>query len=768
MQHVPNHCRRRQAKAPLALLLSMSLGGLLAAQADAPAPTAAQVPLEGAFRAPLHREDGAGNALWGSHDAYKVRVDAAGATFTPALGADRPHNLPLRWQTRAFGAQPATEAQHVVHSEWRVELRHGNGVTEAYDLRADGLEQTFVFASAPPLPTEGDYCIEGTITTPLRAAPRRPAHAPIAFRDLSGEEVVRYGAAVAFDAYDRRLLLATSFDGERMRIHVPSGWLRSAAYPVVVDPLLSRETISVSGTLPVYSTQVAVGDSSDEILIGYNRAISASDYDTFTRRTTLDFTQSQIVYVESSNDSSRDTSVAWSKYDDVWLIAMGMQNAQSSWVRVRIEPTSTSSLPSGTTVTVPQTQGHEHQRPVIAGHRYSVPRGYVVFERDAGFGQPETNATAVYGALIDTSNGTIASPTRLSSPGTLDAQRPSICHRADYDDRWFVAWQERNPQLPNDDWDIGLCRIDQNGAAEPPQSLPIDNSNGLHSIQPKVDSVYGEYGVAFLTVPVTGNPVGMAGTRLRLQRFNILSTGVPTSFGATDDLVASEATARLVLHDANRCLAINEDSSSHAAVTWRRNGDWANGVPTRLMAARYGYESAPLEVVELESSTGLIVTFGSASVIYDRNDDGFAISYHGTALTNNAIWGRRLDMPDAQSIQYGGSCAGTLSTTTRPWAGTKALRFRLSGAIPNAASWLWASLGQANLPLPGLTLCPVLLDPTAGPVIVDQDFAAGSGTAFFWFDVPATGAGLDIYWQAMQLDLGNLFAMSNAVRTEIR
>jgi hypothetical protein len=764
MQDQPTACANPATQAPLALLMSLSLSGLLAAQA--PATTDAPIPLEGAFRAPLHREDGAGIALWGSHDAYKVRVDADGATFTPALGMQRPHNLPVHWRTTALGGQPTGAATAVGHTDWRAELQH-DGVVEAFDLRADGLEQTFVFAAQPQLPGGDDYRIEGVISSPLHAAARRPAHAPITFTDAAGDAVVRYGAAIAIDAHDRHLPLATSFDGERLSIHVPTDWLRQAAYPVVVDPLLSRVTVVAGSSGSVLTVQTAVDDDNDRMVVAYSRAISASDLDAFARRTSLNFGLTSLIYVENGTTSTKDVSVAWSDSDDQWLLAFGMQNANSSWVRIHLHPTASASTQGGSNLTVPQPGGYEYQRPVVSGHT-TRPLGYVVFERDAGVGQPDTNSTEVYGARIDTSNAQIGVPVRISDVGTLDAQRPSICQRAVSNDLWFVAWQERNPQLPNDDWDIRVCRIDDQNNVEPPQSLPIDNSNGLHSFQPKVDSDTSDYGVAFLTRPVDNNPVTMVGTRLRLQRFYIPASGVPSSVSATDIEVAAEATARIELHDASRSFAMNEEAEDHGVVVWRRLGSWSNGVPTRLMAARFGYESNPLEVVELESSTSLVSPYGSVSATYDRNDDGFPLSYGGTGLSSNAVWGRRFDMPDAQSIAYGGSCAGTLVTSVRPWAGTQSYRFRLQASNPDAASWLWASLAPANLPLPGLTQCPVLLDPTAAPVIVDQDFSTNLGTAFFYFDLPAVAAGMDIYWQAMQLNLGNLFAMSNGLKTEIR
>ena len=399
MQHEQNPCRRPVAQAPLALLLPLALSGHLAAQG--PAAQDASLPIAGAFRAPLHQEDGSGDALWGSHDAYKVRIDAAGVAFTPAMGAERPHNLPVQWRTTALGGQATGPAITVTRADWRAELQHHNGVVEAYDLRADGLEQTFVFATMPAMPAGDDYRIDGAITSPLRAAPRRPAHAPIAFVDDAGEQIVSYGAAIAIDAYDRHLPLTTSFDGERMSIHVPTDWLRQAAYPVVVDPLLARVTVVGGSPVSAHSVQTAVDDDNDRMVVAYTRAVSASDYDAYARRTSMNFGQTDLIYVENGSSSSRDVSVAWSDPDDYWLLAFGMQNVSSSWVRVHLHPTASASTQGGINLNVPQPSGYEYQRPVVSGHRQR-PHGYVVFERDAGTGQPDTNATAIYGARIDT------------------------------------------------------------------------------------------------------------------------------------------------------------------------------------------------------------------------------------------------------------------------------------------------------------------------------------------------------------------------------
>lgn len=58
----------------------------------------------------------------------------------------------------------------------------------------------------------------------------------------NGTARLRYGAATAIDAAGRRRGVAVAIVEGRITLTVDGGWLATAAYPVIVDPLIGVET----------------------------------------------------------------------------------------------------------------------------------------------------------------------------------------------------------------------------------------------------------------------------------------------------------------------------------------------------------------------------------------------------------------------------------------------------------------------------------------------------------------------------------------------
>ena len=137
-----------------ALILFCTLAVCLLAQDRQP-------PLFGKFTVPLHTapDDPVGGpyGLWAVGHDYKVSFHD-GFRFFPLLGANAPCNLPLGWRTEAvrFGEVPLFEggdARGGRDGDWRYQFCHP-GVVEAYEIRADAIEQSFTVRSGPA--TGGD------------------------------------------------------------------------------------------------------------------------------------------------------------------------------------------------------------------------------------------------------------------------------------------------------------------------------------------------------------------------------------------------------------------------------------------------------------------------------------------------------------------------------------------------------------------------------------------------------------------------------------
>jgi hypothetical protein len=117
---------------------------------------------------------------------------------------------------------PARDGDDVVY-------RRG-AVVERYRAVGGELEQLFEIAERPA--GEGDLVITGRATANKKATSVTAEE--IAFDDLKIHD------AVAIDAAGRRLPLALGYDARhrRMTLTVPAEWLVTAAFPLVIDPLV--------------------------------------------------------------------------------------------------------------------------------------------------------------------------------------------------------------------------------------------------------------------------------------------------------------------------------------------------------------------------------------------------------------------------------------------------------------------------------------------------------------------------------------------------
>src|SRR5687768_12557974 len=198
---------------------------------------------------PIHTAEadvGVPYGLWAAGSSYKVSFHD-GATFVPVLGTAYPHNLPLAWRTQSVRVGELELVTHVPRLTWRdtrAEYDLG-GVAEAYDVRRDGLEQTFVLRERPP--AAGDLVVRGAITTALHAVAVAAAHQALTFLDDAGLPIVTYGAATAVDARGVRQPMTTSFADGEVVLRLDAAWLAGATFPVVVDPLLGTAS-PVSGS----------------------------------------------------------------------------------------------------------------------------------------------------------------------------------------------------------------------------------------------------------------------------------------------------------------------------------------------------------------------------------------------------------------------------------------------------------------------------------------------------------------------------------------
>ncbi len=183
----------------------------------------------------------AGGDLLGMGPDYEVTFDRRGVTYVPALGDKTPRNLPLRFEPRAFGRGAATRrieaTEPAVEAGERHVVRYRRpDFVERYELRPDGVEQSFAFDALPP--GRGDLIVRGRIATELPLA-RTGDHGELRF-EIDGIGGVRIGEVVGIDARGRRAPGALRFSAHdrTLDLVLPAAFVDGAALPLVLDPLI--------------------------------------------------------------------------------------------------------------------------------------------------------------------------------------------------------------------------------------------------------------------------------------------------------------------------------------------------------------------------------------------------------------------------------------------------------------------------------------------------------------------------------------------------
>lgn len=263
----------------------------------------------------VHDAPGDGR-LWACGDRWKASFGAEGFTFVPFL-AGAPHNMPVHFRvvraavgsreiTLAPDAAPRREGDRVTFA--RGELR------EVYDLSPAHVEQSFVIDTTLP----GDVVVDLDIATDLREDTRRPG---LQFVCEFGE--VDYGDAfVVRDGVKNPV--ATEWNGGTLRMRVPAA-LRGRG-PVVIDPILSTQTVGTTGTYVRVDSAYDV--TNDRHMIVFESVWTITDHDIWTMMfdgagnpiagsmIAVDFSTTNWVYPRTANLNDADRFLVAATVDD--------------------------------------------------------------------------------------------------------------------------------------------------------------------------------------------------------------------------------------------------------------------------------------------------------------------------------------------------------------------------------------------------------------------------------------------------------------------
>ncbi|MBK9386919.1 MAG: hypothetical protein IPN34_19060 [Planctomycetes bacterium] len=726
-----------------------------------------QLPIHAPAEAPA---DAAG-VLWASGSDFKVAFDR-GVAFYPLLGDAYERNLPLHWELAAVRRgenRVSVDATAMRSYDATRFTRHHAGFEERYDLRTEGVEQSFVFAELPQ--GEGDLVIEGLVATELRAAERSPLVGPLDFHGPAGEALVRYGAALAFDASGRTIDVATSYIDRVLSLHVPAAWLADAVLPVTVDPLLSRFMPTALGQVPG-AMEIAWDGENLHRLMAYTRRFSASDWDLNSRVVTeLGGTLHTYYNDVTANTSVEDVSAAYIGGADRWALAFERLDTSARTARILVHLRDDGLAPAaGTTLQVIAGAAEQHRRPSIGGSR---AHGYgttalLVFQEDASSNLSETDNTRVRGVIVDVVAQTLGAELGIGyGSANSDEENASVSRSsASMSDSWMVVWQRYNNSITDDDWDIYGRLVRPDGTLGAPD-IVAGATNGTHALRPKVDGREGRFLVLSGQTPKTQRSYPARFAQVRASRIDWILGNAP-SFPHPSRTIASNAAEVFDFGTpASRPIAFDHFTRSHWTAAWVQS-DY------QLRGARLGFDAGVAESQTIYSQALDLVP--SVAIAFDASASRrFALAFPVQDPSGvHPIYMQDWSYGPAQSIPYGSTCGGTIEASNAgalvpgtPHAGSEYFALRLNDGVPSAPTALFVALGSAAFPLGGG--CELLLDPASF-------FLYGVGTSDWGGNLQLAApliahpfAHYDLYWQWAQIDPGtSALHLSDGLRTLIQ
>lgn len=221
---------------------------------------------------------------------YRTVVSPTSFEFTPAFGSAADRTYPWSYAlvsiertdgTVLWSADSSLAARELPRVDGvRASIARGANVVEIYDHRVDGVEQSFALASRPA--GSGDLVVRGRITTDLTLPPSGRFDDGVEFT-AAGLGATRLGRVLGVDANGAQAPGGLRVDGSIVEYSLPASFVDSAAYPMVVDPLIGAATNVASG-FDEEDPDAAFEASFNTWCVVWRRVFSTSDSDVRAQR----------------------------------------------------------------------------------------------------------------------------------------------------------------------------------------------------------------------------------------------------------------------------------------------------------------------------------------------------------------------------------------------------------------------------------------------------------------------------------------------------
>lgn len=684
---------------------------------------------------PIHSPPDDGEAeprgRWAAGAGYKVSFHD-GFVFYPQLSADYPEHLPLRWRTESITVggklliDVHTPPVHV-HGPWRYEYQWA-GVTEAYDVRPEGVEQSFVIARRPP--HRGDLVVSGRVETRLvPQAPIASAHAAITFADAKGQALVRYGEAFAVDALGRRTALVTTCDTDRILLTVSDACLQNAVFPLTIDPLTSPVTFWQADLrrVCIERQNETVGGN---VLVTFTTRYGSGDHDAFA--VVYDDTFQNPVMVFANFDATANTVAQDSTYAggaDRWVIAYTTAIAGVPMRgRLYFHSRGNATINSGTTKTVLGNNGAEVHESLALGGSEAGTDVLLAYRTSS------SSASGIWAAIAAADTRSIGPRIQLS----LAQSDPEVSRtNSATDPGWLLTYTATESPSPFELRQVTYAtRITPANLGSIAPVAIVTDLPGSGMARPLVDGRDGRFLLAYerrfpFSVLYTRRvdwPAGAATPTIHAERYITAAVGGLITWG--------------------RGLAYDHTSRSHWCLACGGDGEHA---------VRLGGDGSVVEVATLGPTGVSPAAEPLDTVTFNNAAREFQVAFITPATaTSTAVAVARLQYsPDAINVRYGTGCndTGLSIAASRPDAGAEFFTIGLSGSsrgtppLPNGTPCALI-LSFASASILDASGCRTLVSTRNGDLITNLMTTMSSGVATVRFPLLNTALhGRDLFGQ---------------------
>ncbi len=391
-----------------------------------------------------------GKTIVVNNRSHRAEFNAKGIQFKPQQGPA------WRWQLQ----NPSTKVVHPIISSGAVDYVYKD-YTERYLLKTNSIEQRFIIEQ--PYQAKKDLIIEGKINSKGKFETTATGWL---WRDKQG--VVSLGQVTVFDANGKILPATMHTEATFSRITVAANVLKTAVYPVTIDPEIGSNDFLIASmvgnaSFDASEPDVSYNATNNEYLVVWSgttsgpllnplRDIYGQRIDAATG-TLLSASAFLISSAGGVGDNSKtDPAVSYNSNDNEYFVVWA-NNGNTPGLNGRFINAATGALLNGNDLTISSIDGAED--PAIS---YNAISGQYLVVWSSNDGTQADLQIEIYGQRFNATNGTgvggingfrISGTGIQPAGGGINAINPAISYNAT-NNEYLVVWSGGDPIEDNE------------------------------------------------------------------------------------------------------------------------------------------------------------------------------------------------------------------------------------------------------------------------------------------------------------------------------